>query len=335
MKRRGTGIVMITVVLTVLVCGWMNGKAYGQTGLDEGTGAGDILCITRKLEPEEAQNPVKPGDTYWDKDGNKFGLERYEVREIPGHRTSAAMEKQVVYENVEGAEGIPKSISVREEHSGEMAEGELFIRDARMTGEKWKDGFTAPVMFHSYGADEYEAGAVVIDSKDVLSGAVAAQEELLGVMGLLPEEYRIVDMEWSGEPFLDEEGQLCRQATARGRKLVRDYEVIYGGEVSYMEPASYELEMVYRPVRPLPAAGTDENPGHSDETFGAAAPSEPERGPLWYWVRSGFVLTVGAGLVGVAAGIIILTVLWLKQKRKERRKFLNYSGNIKKKDIAL
>lgn len=316
MKSRGTGFMTMTVVLAVLASLWVNGDVYGQTGQAE---AG-VLHITRKLGQEEAKDPVKPGDGYWDRDGTQYGLERYEVKEVPGHMTKVSLEKQVVYLGVEGAGGLPESISVQEECSGQPAEGELSLREARMTGEEWRDGFSAPVTFHSYGADGYEAGSIVIDSQDMLAGAVKAQNEILGMMGLKPEEYRILTMEWAGDPFEDEEGQTCRQATARGQKLVRDYETTYEGEVAYMEPVSYEMEMVYRPVLPLPAAEVKEQPEPTGQGLSTAAPSEPEKGGLWYWVHSGFVITVGAGLVGMAVGIVILIAAWVKQRQRERQK---------------
>lgn len=50
---------------------------------------------------------------------------------------------------------------------------------------------------------------------------------------------------------------------------------------------------------------------------------------MWYWVRSGFVITVGAGLIGICAGVLALAVSWLRQRKKEQdRKYLpdNISG---------
>lgn len=316
MKRRGTEMVILTAVLAVLVCLCTNGRAYGQPGPSGGTGEEGFLRIMRKLESEEAKSPAKPEELYWDRNGNQYGLERYEVKEVPAHMAGMGMEKQISYLGVEGAEGIPESISVREEASGVSARGKLSIRDARVTGEEWRDGFEAPVIFHSYGADGYEAGPVVIEGGDVLAGAVAAQEEILGVMGLMPDEYRILTMEWAGEPYEDEDGQVCRQATARGEKLVRNYEVTYEGEVAYMEPASYEMEMVYRPILPLPVPERDGQPEASMAVSGA----DPERSLLWYWVRSGFVITVGAGLVGLGVGMIILAAPWLKRRHREKQK---------------
>ena len=353
---------LLTALLVILT--WMiqldsrMDFVYAQTQMPDKDPVleGDMLYITRKMEagPEAAGAgmeagqaagakagtaagqsadaqavPDIPPESYWDRNGREYVLDHYEVKEIPGHMVGRVLEKQVVYSDVEGAEGLPESISVTEEVSGIPAEGELYIRDSRIVREEWRDGFQAPVLFHSYGADEYQTGSLVISGEDVLASAVESQEGILEVMGLSPQQYRIHSMAWDGEAFEDEDGQLCRRAMAEGQKLVRDYEITYEGEVAYMEPVSYEMEMAYRPVLPsrvwLDEEGTD--------TVAGEAAQEPsttgEGGPLWYWVRSGFVITVGAGLIGICAGVLALAVSWLRQRKKEQdRKYLpdNISG---------
>lgn len=301
------------------------GTAAGQTA-DAQTAAGQ----TADAWSADAQAvPDIPPESYWDRNGREYVLDHYEVKEIPGHMVGRVLEKQVVYSDVEGAEGLPESISVTEEVSGIPAEGELYIRDSRIVREEWRDGFQAPVLFHSYGADEYQTGSLVISGEDVLVSAVESQEGILEVMGLSPQQYRIHSMAWDGEAFEDEDGQLCRRAMAEGQKLVRDYEITYEGEVAYMEPVSYEMEMAYRPVLPsrvwLDEEGTDTVAGEVAQELSTTG----EGGPLWYWVRSGFVITVGAGLIGICAGVLALAVSWLRQRKKEQdRKYLpdNISG---------
>ena len=51
--------------------------------------------------------------------------------------------------------------------------------------------------------------------------------KLLEFMGLSPMEYRILYADWSGEPYEDEEGRMCRQAMVRGQKLLRDLSLIH------------------------------------------------------------------------------------------------------------
>ena len=298
------------------------GKAVGQAeDTGAGTAVGQVAGTQTGLEV--------PSGSYWDRNGREYVLDHYEVKEVPGHMVSRVLEKQVVYSDVEGAEGLPESITVTEEVSGIPAEGELYIRDSRIVREAWRDGFQAPVLFHSYGADEYQTGSLVISGEDVLASAVESQKGLLEVMGLSPQQYRIHSMVWEGEAFEDEEGQLCRRAMAKGQKLVRDYEITYEGEMEYMEPVSYEMEIAYRPVSPSRVWVDEETPGTGTGTPVRDPSPAGEEGLLWYWVRSGFIITVGAGLVGICAGILALAVSWLRQKKRgQEQKYLpdNISG---------
>lgn len=276
--------------------------------------------MTRKLEPGRTEALEMPDETYWDRDGNQYVLDHWEINEIPGHMAKRNLEKELVYTGVEGAEGLPESISVKEELSGIPGQGELYMRDSRIVREEWQDGFSAPVLFHSYGADEYQAGSLVISGEDILSSAVDEQKVLLEIMGLSSEEYRILAMQWDGEPFEDGEGQTCRQAIAKGQKLTRDIAITYEGEVEFMEPVSYEMEMVYRPIQPSGIWVEEEEVIPPRPIPVPAASESREEGALWYWVQSGFVITVGAGLIGICAGIMILAGSWLRQKKRERQK---------------
>ena len=75
-----------------------------------------------------------------------------------------------------------------------------------------------------------------------------------------------------------------------------------------MEPVSYEMEIAYRPVSPSRVWADEETPGTGTGTPVRDPSPAGEEGLLWYWVRSGFIITVGAGLVGICAGILALAV---------------------------
>lgn len=138
-------------------------------------------------------------------------------------------------------------------------------------------------------------------------------------MGLSPLEYRILSADWSGESYEDEEGRMCRQAMVWGQKLLRDYEAAYEGEVSWTEPETHELEMVYRQVSPVSPV-SPEAAQVADHVPVPEVQGEGREGNLWYWVRSGFVITVGAGLIGISVGLLALLAVWYRQNRREHRR---------------
>lgn len=336
-RKRVRSTVNILIVFMTCVNMFVMRSAYAQPVLNPGQGgrewndaAGvpdengekEPLCITRKLGKEKPENIPEPDPIYWDREGKQYELDHWVVETIPAHTAGSHLEKQIVYTEVEGAQGLPESIPVEEEMSGEPAEGELKIRDSRIVREEWQDGFNAPVIFHSYGADEYRSGSIVVQGEDILLSTVMAGGELLEMMGLSPQEYRILNVEWDGGAYTDEDGVICRRAVASGQKLTRDYEVTYEGEVTWMEPEAYEVQMFYRAMETaaVPSPNQELQPVQEQEIVPAVT-----QGALWYWVRSGFVITVGAGLIGICVGTLILFILWLRQNRRERqRKYLPF-----------
>ena len=282
-------------------------------------GYGAELRIARKIETAEGGEIQEPSEQYWDGNGNEYRLDYWEIVTIPGQDVSRRLERKMVYAGVEGAEEIPGAIFLKEDVSGNQAEGTLFLRENRIVREQWQDGFTAPVTFHAYGADEYHGGSLVIPGDAVLETCVSMGGQLLEFMGLSPLEYRILFADWSGESYEDEEGRICRQAVVRGQKLLRDYEAAYEGEVRWTKPETYELEMVYRLVPAVSPVSLETAPEAAPEPA-AEVPGEGLEGSLWYWVRSGFVITVGAGLIGIGVGLLVLLAMWYGQNRREHRR---------------
>lgn len=311
-KMKHTVYILLTAMLWGLA---ISGTAWGETG-EQGS-----LYVTKSMEFEDLENLEAPSEEYLGQDGRVYKLSRWEIKEIPGERVSRRLERQVVYAGVEGAEELPDAITITEEMSGVPAEGKLSVRSAKVLKEEWQEGFAAPVTFHSYGADEYEAGNLVIPAGTLLSYTEELGKELLILMGLSGEEYRIFAIEWAGEPYIDEFGQLCRQAMATGQKLVKDYEITYAGDVSWVEPISYQLGMVYEPV--VQSRVTVERDGEAyvpEPDLEPLAP-EVEKSPMWYWVRSGFVITIAAGLAGILVGTVLLLIIG-KRKREEKGGYL-------------
>lgn len=214
---------------------------------EEKTHPGSII-LKQNLKEEDLPSLKQPEASYTDENGIHYRLADWEVRELPEASRSRMLEKTEVYREVEGAETLPPYVDSRQEENGAKISGRLYMQESRVLGEEWREDFQAPVTFYSYGADEYELGGIKISGEDILDSALAEQELLLGEMGLSSEAYHITSMDWDGESFMDETGQVCRRASARGERLLRDYEAVYRGQVQVVEPVSYEVSAVYEPA---------------------------------------------------------------------------------------
>ena len=302
-RRKGRKVLLLVLVLCFL--------GTGQAGGDQGQK--DKLVMTRQLSDGERKEFLEPPETWIDEQGKEYRLSGWNIAEIPGKRTKKNMEKRIRYEGVEGAETLPESILVYDEETGEQEEGSLPLKEINTLAERWDASFQIPVTFHAYGAQEYVLGGITVRGEDAVRTDLWGQE-LLHMLGLPPEYYRILTLEWAGEAYVDASGQTCRQALAKGERLLRDYEAVYEGEIEQQEPAVYELWMDYEPAGGLPASVL---PSGSAEGERAGSDADAED-PLWYWVHSGFVLTIAAGLLGIAVGTAVLGIAWLKQRKRER-----------------
>ena len=301
-RKTGKEILLLAFVLCLLG----TEQARGDQGQQ------DKLVMTRQLNDAEREEFSEPPGTWTDEQGKEYRLSGWSIEEVPGKRTRESAERRIRYEGVEGAETLPESILVYDEETGEQEMGKLPLKEKSILREWWDASFQVPVTFHAYGAQEYTLGGITVN------GAEAARTdlwgpELLRMLGLSPEYYRILTLEWTGDVYADPSGQACRQALARGEKLLRDYEAVYAGELEWQEPAVYELRMEYEPVKETMVSVKP-----SDSAEEEAAGPDEKADPLWYWVHSGFVLTVAAGLLGIAVGAAVLGTTWLKQRKKER-----------------
>ena len=143
------------------------------------------------------------------------------------------------------------------------------------------------------------------------------QQRQVTDLGLSKDDYRITSLVWNGEPFSDENGQICREALALGKRLLQDYEVLYEGEVKWKEPDYYELHVIYQLEEP--AKMTEEETTmeiKEDHTEKNDSPVK-RQGPFWYLVRTGLMITVAIGILGLFIGLILLVVM-KRRSRKDR-----------------
>lgn len=335
------------VLLPTITFSGMEMTAYGAS-------PSQTVRIVRPLETDEAENFTEPPEEYTDEDGAVYELEDWKLDRVPGSQVSRDISRQVLYRNVEAAQPLPHAIPVREvpagtrlngtrasgsqaggiraggtqadgtradgtQADGTRAGGTLEAAETQVLGETWSDDFSVPMIFHSYGAQVYELGNISMSAEDGFPPPEEYQGELLRILELPQTDYEITQLVWKGEPYTGPEGELCREAVASGRKRLVDYQVTYGGRVSWQLPDTWQLETVYR-LRPLVVETVRETP---EETLAAAkTPVTEINGPLeqglWYWVRNGVVITIAAGLLGIMVGILILFVMWLKRERSDR-----------------
>ena len=261
------------------------------------------------LDQEEREKFTSPPEVYQDEAGDLYDLRDWELTRVPRKTEWKEIEQEVIYEQVEAAEQIPQSIPYREMAEGLEVKGELAEASREVVGEEWSDDFEVLLTFHSYGAQTYVLENLSMTVLEDFPPAEEYEEQLLGILGLPLADYEITEMEWRGEAYSDESGELCRKAAAMGRKRLRDYRVVYRGELLRPEPVSYKLKTIYEKRQGSQAVRTEETK--------TAAPSESaQKGNFWSWIHTGAAVSITLGLMGIALGLFILGLSG-RRKHKE------------------
>ena len=245
--------------------------------------------------------------------------------------------REVTYEAVEGEAALPDEITVsvlagNDEELVRCRAVEQVEEDAY-----WRDDFSFPITFYEYGAGEYQLGEIIVggaELADFTQLTKLAQQygtELLRSMGLSEEEYEVEEIVWAGTPYENEDSIVCRDAVARGNRLLRDYQVVYEGVV---EPERWkELKRSGAPGE-LDEAQMQEEPAweEAEETAGAKAeteaarPEEAEKKPevkksglqeFLEKVTRILLIAVGIGAIFFFGGLLVLALLWIYRKLRE------------------
>lgn len=216
---------------------WIWGEIWGQTCYaqepERFTYESPVFFENeKKKEPEET---IEQGEKIY----QRVSMELRDARE-EGTRTYVST--SVSYQLEENQEP-PDSVVVTmiDDRTGESYDREVLKREAEEKGKSWDANFSFPLTVYGYDADVFLLGNYEIPSTADLSEYGL---EFLEVMGLSQEAYRINRVEWRGEMY-EEDGILCRDAMAYGEKLIRQVEVVYGGQIRTPDRVGKQYVAVY------------------------------------------------------------------------------------------
>lgn len=242
-----------------------------------------------------------------------YHLESWELEPVTVKPREKYVEQEILYEGVENRSMIPETrdITSDEEFSGLKVEGRYPVLRTKKVKEEWRDDFTFPVVFHSYGAEEYELGGEKVTMSQEGLEAEAYEEALLSEIGVTQEDYRVTKVVWAGSPYMDENDVLCRNAVASGKRRVRDYLVTYGGAVTFPEAEGFRCRAVYR-LKEYERPPAEEKAVTVREITNVM---EAETDPSWIVKKEAVVFTVSLFLIL----LLLLAGVWLIKKIVDKR----------------
>lgn len=230
--------------------------AAPQIGVFWGMGSGCVYAQEERREEDWARyseiydSPEmipEPPEEFTDEDGERFRLVSKTLLEVPATGRRKRLSGEVIYREVSRDMEAPQTaqMEVWDEESGKTFEASLPLQSASFEGERWSGDFSFTVTFHTYGADYYRLGELVIPHDPEAPSLWAYRDGLLKELGKGEEDYRIESIDWDGEAYRDENGILCRDARASGSRRVWDCRAVYAGETALPDYTRYRLLMEY------------------------------------------------------------------------------------------
>ncbi len=166
-----------------------------------------------------------------EKEGKKYTLKTSELTKVTTEETTKYSEASLLYKGVEYIDPLPEDaeVMVINEDLKQELKVRLPVVDYKEEGTYWDYNFTFPIIVTGYDADSYMLGQLEIPNRSPL---IDHAKQFLNYLNLPPQYYEITSIEWDGDPVL-KDGEKIRNATAHGRKLVKDIRGIYGGDVTF------------------------------------------------------------------------------------------------------
>lgn len=263
--------------------------------------------------PKEAYAPEK----LYEERGRSYRLERWELEDITIEPRSRSVEQEVLFEEVEEMAPVPDTyeISAKEDFSGLMVKARYPAIRTERGRERWKDDFSFPVVFHSYGAEFYLLGDMMVQTDAESPWLEGCEEALLREIGASADNYRIARLEWEGAPYLNENQEFCRNARAWGKRRVADYRVVYGGTVTFPQAEGYRCRAVYQSVKPE-GQGEEETVGEEKAAEEKEKEEVKEKDSRWSVWREAITVTVSMLL----ALVLIIFAVWLTKRLRASAK---------------
>ena len=176
------------------------------------------------------------------KDGVSWSLTKKQLvdSEIEDRVKEAVTTKR--YVGVETGVPVPDSVeyTYTDEDTGESINDMLPLTDQSEGAWYWMP-FEFPITISGYGAESLDLNGKEIRADEPLANHA---DELLDMLGLDGEYYRVDSIDWDGEPY-ERNGETYRNAVGTGEKYVRDIDAVYSAEVTLPHQDGAAWECLY------------------------------------------------------------------------------------------
>ncbi|MGN0158516.1 MAG: hypothetical protein ACI39W_05175 [Brotaphodocola sp.] len=251
------------------------------------------LFLIRCLETQAAEGKKYPERDHavkvWE-----FRMVSIPLKEIP-------VERDVIYEQVEALSKVPEFMEFSVEEEGRTANVSCWSDDMEAGNARWSSDFSFPVTFHGCDAEYCRLEDVLIPYREEKPELDGYEMLLLRLIGAPEDAYRVTDIFWDGEIYMDETGTVCRNALAVGEKLVQDVQVHYVGTAEFPACEEWKIAEEYEFPCPEWKSSMKDQPGQVlDES------TETVDGQQEFWQNIIRTMTIAFSLLLILLFVIVV-----------------------------
>lgn len=261
----------------------------------------EILKVQSEPQVDESKL-AKPEATY-QYEGKEYKLKEYKVIETQISAREELVSDTITYDSVEQADRIPDSavIEARDHLTGAVTNVTVPLKSYEYSDYRWVNGFQFLITVESADADSFALGDVLIPNQEE-HPFKGYEKELLQLIHVSPDFYRILSAEWTGQPWMGENGIIYRQALAQGEKRIADVKAVYEGLVLMDAVPASATEAIYEAIPDADETDLGEPVDKTEQTVKLSLRDK----------LNAFIQWLAAHPIALAAGgLALIVIIWL------------------------
>lgn len=309
-----------------------NGKTFELKGVKydakEKKVAGNV---TKNVEMRSAASTYSTADfsETIEQDGITYSLAGVEKQVTGVGARTQYQEESVHFDSLTKDDAIPQTIdsTVTDPVTGAVINVTLNQTSKRVVSTASSDEFSFDVTFYVTNGRYFRYRDNIITYDETTPNLMQYSAQMLEDLGLDSDVYDISSIDWDGDAYT-QDGVLCRKAVARGSKVINDYEVVYGNNVTlpanndaYVWVAKYEA-VVNEPdaatAYDITATATYSDGDNSNsKSDGAAVSEKTEKTTFATYIQNHPAVVAGVSFFVIVL-LVILFIIFLKIRKSNK-----------------
>lgn len=284
--------------------------------------------VTSTLEMRSALTTYSDADfsETIEKDGITYKLAGVEKDAAGVADRTQYYEETVNYNEITGDKAVKDTITtiVTDPVTGKDYEVTLPLVSKKIVKSTVSDEFKFDITFYVTNGRYFKYKDNIVTYNENTPDMMQFSDDILSDLNLDPDLYKLNSIEWNGEAYKNDNGVLCRKATAVGNRVVNDYEVVYGGDYGLPADANaYQWVATYEATVNDPVGGTEYDitatATYSEELAGQVGANEEvvRKGGVVTFLGNHPVVFAGVSVLIVAA-VVLIFIFFLRVRKSNK-----------------